>query len=148
MLLCRHQTELPRLVLAGAVAPLAPGKTCIGMVFVTVPFKIISVIEQQYKGKNGKPDGVMHKAQCIIQRDGVTKIGQLFLSRDLVHTPPGDYYGEYAMDSAWDLDVGPVLVDLHPVAGGPSIVASQTPAVPAASAGARAPAAPAAAAKA
>lgn len=90
----------------------------------TVPFKIISVNQQPYKGKNGKPDGIMYKAQSIIIRDGVTKIGQLFLSRDLIHTQPGDYLGEYAMDSSWDLDVGPVLIDLWPVGGGPSVLST------------------------
>ena len=87
----------------------------------TVSFKILSVNEQPYKGKNGKPDGIMYKAQSIVIRDGVTKIGQLFLSRDLIKTKPGDYFGEYAMDSSWDLDIGPVLVDLWPTDGGPSV---------------------------
>lgn len=88
----------------------------------TVPFKILSVNQQPYKGKMGKPDGVMHKAQSIIIRDGVTKIGQLFLNGDLTKTQPGDYFGEYAMDSSWQLDIGPVVVDLWPVAGGPSVL--------------------------
>ncbi len=96
----------------------------------TASFKILSVNKQDYKGKNGKPDGTMHKAQCIIIRDGVTKIGQLFLPRDLIATPPGDYFAEYAMDSAWDLDVGPAIVDLWPVSGGPSVGGQLAPEVP------------------
>lgn len=79
------------------------------------PLQILSVNQQPYKGKAGKPDGVMYKAQCVLMVAGVTKIGELFLPRDLVNTEPGFYFGEYVIDSDYSKEVRPMLIGLHPV---------------------------------
>ena len=79
------------------------------------PLQILSVNQQPYKGKAGKPDGIMYKAQCVLTVAGVTKIGELFLPRELISTEPGFYFGEYVIDSDYSKEVRPMLIGLHPV---------------------------------
>lgn len=77
--------------------------------------EIIGVIPQEYPPKNGRPGGVIHKAQCVFHGgDSGVQVGQLLLPQNLKDTPPGKYLAEFELGVNYKLEVVPKITLLHP----------------------------------